>query len=81
MVKRDIIMEKKRTHLPRNTFIYGSMLAVLRIIRALGIETILDSLFTSDDRNVILSDASARIIRSIPINLVRGWYVILYILL
>ena len=67
-------IEKIRTHLPRNIFVYGPFIPVLRIIRELGIESILDSLFGKEDRNVILVLAAARAIRSLPMDLVHTWY-------
>jgi len=73
-VQKENGIEKIRTHLPRNVFVYGPFIPVLRIIRELGIESILDSLFRKEDRNAILALAAARAIRSLPMDLVHTWY-------
>ncbi|EQD75680.1 transposase (IS4) [mine drainage metagenome] len=73
-VQKENSIEKIRTHLPRNVFVYGPFIPVLRIMRELGIENILDSFFNKEDRNVILVLAAARAIRSIPMDLVHTWY-------
>ena len=74
-VQKENGIEKVRTHLPGNIFVYGPFIPVLRIMRETGIEGILDSLFRKEDRNVILVLAAARaIIRSIPMDLVHTWY-------
>ena len=67
-------IEKMRTHLPGNIFVHGPLIPVLRIMRETGIESILDSLFRKEDRNVILVLAAARAIRSLPMDLVHTWY-------
>ena len=73
-IRKENGIEKVRTHLPRNIFIYGPFIPVLRIIKELGIESILDSLFGKEDRNAILTIATARAIRSLSMDLVRTWY-------
>ncbi|MHB8397215.1 MAG: IS1634 family transposase [Thermoplasmataceae archaeon] len=73
-VQKENGIEKIRTHLPRNIFTYGPLIPVLRIIRDLGIENILDSFFGKEDRNAILVLAAARAIRSLPVDLVHTWY-------
>ncbi|MCL4332847.1 MAG: hypothetical protein M1148_00065 [Candidatus Thermoplasmatota archaeon] len=73
-VQKENGIEKMRTHLPRNIFVHGPLIPVLRIMRELGIETILDSLFRKEDRNAILVLAAARAIRSLPMDLVHTWY-------
>ena len=50
-IQKENGIETMRTHLPGNIFVYGPFIPVLRIIRELGIESILDSLFRKEDRN------------------------------
>ncbi|OWP56309.1 MAG: hypothetical protein B2I17_06950, partial [Thermoplasmatales archaeon B_DKE] len=59
-VQKEKGIEKARMHLPRNIFVYGPFIPVLRIIREMGIEKILDSMFGKEDRNTILVLAAAR---------------------
>ncbi len=73
-VQKENGIEKVRTHLPGNIFVYGPFIPVLRIMRETGIEGILDSLFRKEDRNVILVLAAARAIRSLPMDLMHTWY-------
>ena len=73
-VQKENGIEKIGTHLPMNIYAYGPFIPVLRIIRELGIESILDSLFRKEDRNAILALAAARAIRSLPMDLVHTWY-------
>ncbi|QRF74882.1 Transposase [Thermoplasmatales archaeon] len=73
-VQKEKGIEKARMHLPRNIFVYGPFIPVLRIIREMGIEKILDSMFGKEDRNTILVLAAARAIRSLPMDLVHTWY-------
>ncbi len=67
-------IEKRRSHLPRNIFTYGPLIPVLRIMKEMGIESILDSLFNVEERNAIIVLAAARAIRSLPMDLVHTWY-------
>ena len=73
-VQKENGIEKIRTHLPRNIYLFGPFIPVLRIIRELGIESILDSLLRKEDRNTILALAAALAIRSSPMDLVHTWY-------
>ena len=73
-VQKENGIEKIRTHLPRNIFVYGPFIPVLRIIREMGIESTLDSFFNREDRNAIIAFTAARAIRSLPADLVRTWY-------
>jgi transposase len=73
-VQKENGIEKIRTHLPRNIFVYGPFISVLRIIKEMGIEGILDSFFKKEDRNVILALTAARAIRSLSVDLVHTWY-------
>ena len=50
------------------------MIPVLRIMKEMGIESILDSLFNVEERNAIIVLAAARAIRSLPMDLVHTWY-------
>lgn len=65
-IQKENGIEKMRTHLPGNIFVYGPFIPDLRIIREMGIESILDSLFRKEERNAILVLAAALAIRFAP---------------
>ncbi|MHB1622565.1 MAG: IS1634 family transposase, partial [Cuniculiplasma sp.] len=73
-VRKENGIEKVRTHLPKNIFVYGPLIPVLRIIKEMGIESTLDSFFNKEDKNTIIAFTAARAIRSLPVDLVRTWY-------
>ncbi|MHB1662256.1 MAG: IS1634 family transposase [Thermoplasmataceae archaeon] len=73
-VQKENGIEKVRTHLPKNIFVYGPLIPVLRIIKEMGIESTLDSFFNKEDKNTIVALIAARTIRSLSVDLVRTWY-------
>ncbi|MEM3489203.1 MAG: hypothetical protein QXO75_06065 [Nitrososphaerota archaeon] len=73
-VQKESGTEEIRTYSPRNIYVYCLFIPILRIIRELGIQSILDSLFREEDRNAILVLAASRSIRSIPMELLHPMY-------
>ena len=73
-VQKENRIEKIRTNLPRNIFVYSQFIRVLRIMREIGIEGILDPLSSKDDISVLLVLAAGRPIRSFTMDLVYIWY-------
>ena len=65
-IQKENGIEKVRTHLPKNIFVYGPLIPVLGIIKEMGIESTLDSFFNKEDRNAIIALTAARAIRSLP---------------
>ncbi len=65
---------KVRARMPRNIFTYGPFIPVLRIVRKMGIDKMLESLLSNEDKNMLLALAIARAVRSLPMDLVHTWY-------
>jgi hypothetical protein len=66
-------ISKVRSTLPKASYIYGPFIPLLKIVKDLQIDTILEKFLNKQETELVLSIAMAKVVRALPIKNTALW--------
>ena len=66
--------KKIRSVLPRWSLIYGPFIAIMKIVREIGIEEMHERHLTEDESREIIAIAVSKIVRPLPLAITDTWF-------